>query len=411
MTPKRIGGLLLLLLFLILTATAVQAATATTEQEPNNTPAQANRLSIYSPMEGAIDPAGDVDYFKVRGVGDMWGIVAFLDTGDSTSSQQGVLTAYAPDGVTELQHNQAASERKGLIAWQYFTGNEDHFLRVSEAGDDQTISQYSLHYYPLAIGHRGNEKAEQEPNDTLATATTSALVNRGVISSASDRDCYVVYAEEGKRFLYVLNADPEGDGGADFKLKLYRPDGSSWRHADRAGAGGHEYIDEVTIPADGVYTYCVEAKSGAGPGATYLAGPIVNTRNYFPSFQAAIHWDNAHPGNFARVGEDMRYTMTFIHTSPLRIPEEFRLRIYYNPDCQSIVNVPHPDFQYSDAFEWRYDGIAPNMTVTKSFVLRAEKPCVDDVKLNLSIAYYITGWGYGSDYVIGEGYYLPLVMK
>jgi len=410
MSAKRLRFFILLFTFMLFSGVAL-AAVAVTEQEPNNTPAQANHLDYYAPMEGAIDPVGDADYFRVKGVNDYWGMVAFLDTEASTASQQGLITAYAPDGVTVLQQDRAASGKKAVIAWQHFSGGDEHFLRVNEVGDDQTISQYALRYYELSIGQPGAEQPEQEPNNTLATANASARVNRGVIDSATDTDCYAVYAKPDQKFLFALNADPEGDGGADFILDFYKPDGSLWRQADRAGAGGNEYIDELIIPAEGVYAYCVRAKSSAGANATYLSGPVRDGRGYEPSFEFKIHWDNPRPGQFARVGEEMRYTVNFTHTSPLSVPDIFKLHIYYHPECQSIVDSSQPDYQYGDAFGWRYDGITPNMAVTKTFVMRAKVPCVNGINLDVVSDYYDTAWGNNAYYIIGDGLYLPLALK
>jgi len=402
---------LFLLLVLLLSAGVVWAATATTEQEPNNTPAQANALDKRSTMEGAVSPAGDVDYFKIDGVNDMWGVVAFLDTGASSSSQQGVVTMYAPDGVTPLQHDQAAPGRKGVIAWQHFANGNPHFLRVNEAGDNQTISQYTLRYYALGIGSPGAEEGEQEPNNSPATANTSSSTNRGVIDSASDQDCYAMDLKKGEKLLIVLNADPEGDGGADYKLTLYKPGGAVWQRADRAGSGGNEYIDELVIPADGVYAYCVGVKSGAGASATYLAGPIVDWSDYSPTVQPHLSWDNPRPGNFARVGDVMHYTFSFTYTSALFIPKEFRMYVYYEEQCQDVVDAGNPDYQYGGTFGWQYDGLQPNTAITKTFTLRAKAPCHDSVTSIVALEYYNTGWGRYAYYTIGDGYYLPLVMR
>ena len=385
-----------------------QAAAATTEQEPNDTPAQANWLTQYSPMTGAIDPAGDVDYFKVKGINTNWGMVAMLDADASTASKQGVLTAYAPDGITVLQRDAGTASKKAVIAWTHFTGRDDHYLRVNASGDHQHISQYTLRYYQLPVC----EQPEVEPNNTPAAANTSAITNIGAIDSAGDVDCYAFYAQTDQKFIFVLNADPEGDGGpADFALDLYRSDGTLWVSANRAGPGGNEYLDEVAIPESGVYAYCVRAVSGAGPNATYISGPIRNGQNYTASQEFALHWDNPRPGGFARVGEAMRYTLTYTHTSPLTVPGPFRLHVSYEPACQSIVDADHPDNQGADYFEWDYDELSPDMAVTKTFIMRAEAPCVDKVLVNVVLAYYVTAWGIGRDYIIGQGYYLPLVMR
>src|SRR5450432_2838011 len=45
-------------------------AFATTEHEPNNTPAQANTLTLNGSITGSINPAGDIDWFKVTTTSD-----------------------------------------------------------------------------------------------------------------------------------------------------------------------------------------------------------------------------------------------------------------------------------------------------------------------------------------------------
>jgi len=408
---RLLRALFLFSVFIFLSGVVV-ASDAIAEKEPNNTPAHANNLTAYAPVEGAIEPVGDVDYFRVKGSNAFWGMVALLDTNGSTASQNGVLTAYAPDGVTVLQRDESGPGKKAVVAWVHFTGSNDHFLRVNEAGDNQRVSHYSLRYYKLSIGIPNNEHSEQEPNDTPATANTSARVNKGTIGRPGGMDCYAIYAKPGQKFMFVLNADPEGDGGpADFVLDLYKNDGTLWASADRAGPGSNEYIDEQVIPEKDVYTYCVRAKSGAGPHATYLSGPIRDGRGYEPSFQFNLHWDNPRPGNFARVGDEMRYTLTFTHTSPLTVPGPFRLYVYFKPACQSVVDNDHADHQNTESFEWRYSDLPAHMAVTKTITMRAEASCYDNIGFDVSSDYYDTGWGKALYYIIGQGIYFPLMMR
>jgi hypothetical protein len=408
MKGKSVPILAFLLIFLLFASVAL-ASVASTEQEPNNTPAQANSLYRYSPMQGAIDPAGDVDYFLTGKGNTQWGFVAFLDSSNSTSSQQGVLSAYAPDGTTLLQQDEGAPGKQALVAWQHFaSGNEKHYLRVNEKEDDQTISQYSLRYYLVPIG----EKPEQEPNNTPATANVTSKTNIGAVANATDVDCYDFYAKADEKFLFVLNADPEGDGGpADFALDLYRSDSTLWVSANRAGAGGNEYIDEVTIPAAGEYTYCVRAVSGAGANATYLSGPMRDGTYYLPHVWISPHWDNPRPGGFARVGDEMRYTMTFEYAGSLTLPGPLHVYVDFKPACQSVVDADSPDEQRAGWLGWDYGEVSPNMTITKTITLRAEAPCARFLSFGASIPYYGTSWGQQDHYIIGDGYYLPLVLK
>ena len=71
-----------------------------TEEEPNDTPAQANSLSYNVVLDGSIDPIGDKDYFAIPGVNSGWGFIALVDTGDSTSSQTARIRAFKNNGTT-----------------------------------------------------------------------------------------------------------------------------------------------------------------------------------------------------------------------------------------------------------------------------------------------------------------------
>jgi hypothetical protein len=408
---KHVLGLTIMLFLLFVLATGVQASVSGKEEtEPNNTPATANSLSPDTDITGNIEPASDVDYFKIRGVNAFWGIVAFLDTSASGSSQSGDLRFYAPDGTTQLQQDVGGPNKKAVLAWPHFDGRDSHFLRVSQVGQTQSIDNYVLRYYKLSIGGKGTEHAEQEPNNTPATANTAARVNRGVISSASDDDCYAIYGRAGQNIILALNADPENDGGADLNISFYKKNGSLWKQAHRAGPGGNEYIDDSTLPEDGIYTYCVQGASHTGPAATYLIGAIIDGRGYEPWQHGEITWQNARPGNFARVGETMHFHIDYRHLSPLSVPDNFRLYIYYNPDCLDVVDDDHADYRYQDTFGWTYSGISPFMHETKNIVMRAKARCNDVVYFDYASDYYSTSWGRTSYYTIGDGYYLPIIL-
>ncbi len=397
------------LLALFLLVGGVSAATPSSEQEPNNTPAQANALYSATPMQGNIDPAGDVDYFSIRGNGTGWGVVAVLDASASAMGHDAVLTAFAPDGTTVRAQNSGRWEKGPLIAWLRDTGRDDHFLRVSEQGNDGRITPYTLRYYALALG----EQPEQEPNNTLATANTSAITNIGAIGSATGVDCFAFSGRAQQKVMVALNADPEGDGGpADFILELRRRDGSVWASANYGGPGEDEFIDEHTLPADGVYAYCVRTQSGAGPNATYLAGIIRDGRFYLPSFTYDVQWLNPRPGRWAQVGDEMRYTVTLTYNDPLPFPGPFWFNVYYEPDCQDIVDDAHADFHRTGEFGWRFDEVTANMTVSKDVVMQAKTACTGSLDLGYVSNYYVTATrSRGPSYIIGSGYYLPLVLK
>lgn len=406
---SRLRHLLATLLAFMLLAGVVAAATFSTEQEPNDTPAQANELRSATPMQGNIDPVGDVDYFSTHGNGNGWGVVAVLDVSASTASHDALLTAYAPDGTTVRAQNTGRWQKGPLIAWLRDTGRDLHFLRVSEQGGDGRITPYTLRYYGLPLA----EQPEQEPNDTFATANTSAITNIGAIGAANGVDCYAFSGKAHQKVMVALNADPEGDGGpADFIIELLRRDGSAWASADYGGPGQDEFIDEHALPEDGVYAYCVRAKSGAGPDATYLSGIILGDTFYLPPVTYDMTWLNPRPGNWAQVGDEMRYRVTLTYESPLPFPGQFRVHVNYNADCQSVVDDANADYRSSDSFGWEFDSVSPNMTVSKEIVMRAKSNCVDTLDMGYNSSYYVTGTRFpGARYVIGSASYMPLVLR
>ena len=408
MSP-RWRAILAALTLLLLLAGGVLAAALADEQEPNDAPAQANALFPGVPMQGNIDPIGDVDYFSTTGHGAGWGVVAVLDVGASSASRDAVLTAYAPDGTTVRAQNTGQWERGPLIAWLRDAGRDDHFLRVSEQGADERITPYTLHYYAMPLGNQ----PEQEPNDSFDAANTASTTNIGVINPAADVDCFAFSGKSGQKVAVALGADPEGDGGsADFIIELRRRDGSVWVSADYGGPGEDEFIDERVLPDDGVYAYCVRAKSSAGPAASYLGGIILDNRYYLPPMIYQVEWTNPRPGGWAKVGDDMRYALTLTYASPLPFPGPFMVDVYYNAECQSIVDDAHADIHKPGLFRWRYDEVAANMVVSKNIVMRAKDNCIDSLDLGYGSVYYITFTrSHGAEYLIGYGAYMPLLIR
>src|SRR5512139_3738737 len=126
-----VGAILSCLLVLTFSASAAHSV----EVEPNDTPATANPVVHNKPMEGAIQPAGDVDYFTAPGGNPNWpylGYTAVLETDAAAPSQLGVLTGYRADGVTVLQTDSGSWQRGSIIAFQFFVdGGSPVFVRVS----------------------------------------------------------------------------------------------------------------------------------------------------------------------------------------------------------------------------------------------------------------------------------------
>ncbi|MEO7120149.1 MAG: hypothetical protein ABIY62_03590, partial [Ginsengibacter sp.] len=84
-------------IFFLLTFGNVQAQGS--ETEPNNTPAQANTLLLNGNINAAINPAGDVDWFKVTTTGDGQLNILFDNNGNPDIK---VITLFDNDGVTQI---------------------------------------------------------------------------------------------------------------------------------------------------------------------------------------------------------------------------------------------------------------------------------------------------------------------
>lgn len=384
------------------------------EVEPNNTPATANPVVQNKPMEGAIQPAGDVDYFTAAGVNinfPFWGYTAVLETDAAVPSQEGLLSGYRSDGVTAVQTDSGSWLRGPILAFQSFVdGSSPVYVRVSESGDDQALDPYLLRYYQNKL----TRKPEAEPNDTPAAATTASATNIGAITPASDVDCFAAWGLVGQRFAFILQGDPENDGSsADLALRVYQPGGALLTSADHSGVGKNEFIDDVNLPEEGTYAYCVYGSSGVfGPNATYQVGLLQNSRYWTPGFKTPLTtWLDPRPGAYAQVGDLMHFQSSFTNPVPLRIPDPFRFFLYVNPACVSIVDAPGASSVDSTTAMWQQDGLDPSATVTVDLTLKALAPCDDKVGGSASIDYYILGMGLLKNYRIGSGVYAPLVVR
>jgi len=383
------------------------------EVEPNNTPATANPLPQHGArqIDGAIEPAGDVDYFRLDGLSISFGFVAILDTSESTASQQGVLTAYAADGTTVLQSDAGSWVDGSVIAWQsQVNGAEPYYVRVGEVDDDQPITPYRLRYYSVII----MPQPEVEPNDAPAAANTSSATNAGTIGAAGDTDCYAFWGTAGNSYSVILNADPENDGGdTDFALALYAPDGTLLRQADTGGAGHNELIDSVGLAATGPYTYCVSASGGtAGPSASYVSGLLGGSGNYYPPAPISAVWTNPRADRPARVSDLLSFTLAVTNATSLPMPGTVGLYARPNPDCMSLVSAPAATSASSSEVTWDTTGLAPYEAFSASFTVRAISTCSGWLRYGAILNYSGVGLGTALHYTIDAGAtYLPLVRR
>lgn len=392
---------------LVLTFSA--AAAHSVEVEPNNTPATANPVVLNQPTEGAIQPAGDVDYFVAPGINPLWGYSAVLETDTAAPSQQGVLTAYRSDGTTVVQTDSGSWQRGSIIAFQsYVDGSSPAYLRVSENGDNQAMAPYLLRYYAIPL----TRKPEAEPNDAPA-ANTASTTNTGAITSGSDVDCFAVWGHAGEHWSFILQGDPEGDGSAaDLALKVYQVGGGPIASADHSDVGKNEFIDDVVLAEEGEYGYCVYGSSGVfGPNATYQVGALRNSSYWSPGFQFAITWHDPRPGGYAHVGDLMHFQLTFTSELPLHIPDQVRHYFDFKASCVGVVDAPGASSVTSTRATWMQDGLDPSASITVALTLKALASCDDKVFGGTSIDYYGLGIGNSRNYRIGSAVYAPLLMR
>ena len=72
---RRVSSLFSLALLVCLLLAGLTLADLHAEAEPNDTPEQANELWARDEMQGEVHPLGDVDYYRIAGMGENWGIV------------------------------------------------------------------------------------------------------------------------------------------------------------------------------------------------------------------------------------------------------------------------------------------------------------------------------------------------
>ena len=401
-----LGLIIALVLFLAVSAASV------VETEPNNSAGQANALTRWDLMTGAISPSGDVDYFSVDGINTTWGFIALLETITSTTSTAGTLTALASDGVTILDADTGSWERGSGIALQnYADGSATHFLQVKENGDDETISSYNLRYYETIT----RTQPEKEPNGSRSNGTPSSFTMSGVISSANDVDCFAFQGTKGDDILLALKGDPENDGSPlDYELELISPGDVALISANFTGVGGNEFIDYTDLPVDGIYAYCVKAGSGTtGAAATYHAGIVRNGFLYFPGYSDNGIWLNPGPANGTFIGELLSFRLEVTNTGLLRIPGNIRIMASYDGTCASLVKANPPETSASSGYvSWdgQKDSLAPGEVYGVNLVLQAEAICNDLLDYDLGLDYFFTGTGENVKYNIFNGAFLPVVL-
>lgn len=394
---KRINYAIAMLVLVLATSNSGYIRAAS-ESESNNTFNEANAISPAELKTGAVGNVGDIDFFVAIGLNTTWGIIALLETKDSATSKDGVLSFLRSDGSTVLQTDTGSWVNGSGIALQNFAdGNGSHYFRVGESGDDSDISAYTLRYYNTIT----RSQPEVEPNDTRVTGTPSSFTHAGVLSMDGDIDCFAFQGRSGDTVLLALNGDPEGDSSpVDPVLSLISPNDVVLATADQSGNGGSEFIEYSGLE-DGVYAYCVtDAGSGTeGPAATYNAGIVQNGNLYGPEYLIQPTWTNLDSNSTGNVGKIFTAKLSFINQSPLLLPGDVDLYVDYSPTCLEYIDASLAEtstVNYSSTNQVRWDGYKTDLAAGEEYSIlvnfRSIAQCSDDyISQGVVIAYFLTG--------------------
>jgi hypothetical protein len=225
------------------------------ENEPNNTPANAEPISSNCCLgiEGDIDPSTDTDYFVFQGAaGDR--AYAYVQTSLSTRGQNTHLALVDSSGIYYLDwddNDGTQTSQSSSVAGMILPYTGTYYWRVSSANwlSDPAgrVTPYRL-WIGLA---KGPAQVESEPNDTAAQAQpfTTGFDLNGRLLPTTDQDWYAVSAVTGQYIYVSQDNDPEGDGGWPARMELIAPDGTTILITARDPGNGTPY------PPSQAFTY------------------------------------------------------------------------------------------------------------------------------------------------------------
>lgn len=211
----------------VLTLTVSDGPRVEHEVEPNDGIASADPVRDGSIVAGAIDPAGDDDWFSIAvAAGDT--VVAETSDGAGGCALDTVLVLYGEgaepladtwscdDDPAEIGCND--DQGPGLCARLYFTAERagTYSVRLLEWDDDET-GPYELRVWvnpALTNQYACGDAAELEPNDDMSLAGIVCDGSRieAAIDETREDDWYAVDLDEGQT---VTASTSDGAGGCD----------------------------------------------------------------------------------------------------------------------------------------------------------------------------------------------------
>ena len=272
----------------------------------NNDFAEALGVSAGDEPGGYINPAGDVDYFRLSG-DDGWFFKAYAMTDDPTDDQglDTVVRFYDSSGHEKGYNDDF--ERLGHIygtdalymgctaaSETYYLSVEDYGSFINDPGQMEGGAGY---VYQLFISDFEAGSVEDEPNDTSGDATDSAIAEynvsydrAGVVGDEGDVDLWAVDLEPGARFRVYGYEHTATE--LDLAIRMLGTDGVS-----QAGAfGAPSWSEYISVPVlddapvymevtdddgDGGDEYCYVLHFAADPaGELYWAEAEPNDDNF-----------------------------------------------------------------------------------------------------------------------------------
>ncbi|MDQ5827676.1 MAG: hypothetical protein M3441_26325, partial [Chloroflexota bacterium] len=200
------------------------SCTSYTEIEPNSTITDSQQITLIGPttVNGAINPAGDQDYFKFGlTAGDsFWG---YAVTNESAPSTDSILTLMNAAGTTMQldDDNGLQSTLSSAIAGAPITATGTHVVQIRQFGGATVMSQYFL-YMDVTSGPPIDET---EGNDTLGTANEYIVgqVISGSIPVTTDLDLYAFSLAAGDKIVIQVDGDPDRNGTNLSRANQFNP--------------------------------------------------------------------------------------------------------------------------------------------------------------------------------------------
>ncbi|HKQ04255.1 MAG TPA: C25 family cysteine peptidase, partial [Blastocatellia bacterium] len=207
----------------------IEATRCVKEVEPNNTPATANQ-AVFG-IEGAINAAGDIDFFSLGTPAANSRVFAMIDAVASNSIDYDMRVTTATDTLEfdDFDNDTPFGQLAPNVAGTPTTGAAT-YLRVSHFSATGAFEPYRL--YAVVQPPSAQATAESEPNNNAVNADSAANnYFSGTLSGpapSTDVDYYSFTAAAGTLIFLSLDCDPARDNTPiDGKLELLDSSGTN----------------------------------------------------------------------------------------------------------------------------------------------------------------------------------------